>query len=194
MPYINQRTKQFGMSVEEMRQHYPNASVPEGVDYGEHIWYVPTNRPNHHPTDAVVELLPMDGMQVWSVVPGSARDIAAWLRQTLAAQYDTRMQVIAAGYPLSERESWPVQTEEARALESDPAAATPWIDAAALARGLDRLELAARIRAKDADYRQVHGLLTGTRQRIEDQIDAAADDALALSQIDVTVGWPAAPV
>lgn len=182
------------MSVEEMRQHYPNASVPEGVDYGEHIWYVPTNRPNHHPTDAVVELLPMDGMQVWSVVPGSARDIAAWLRQTLAAQYDTRMQVIAAGYPLSERESWPVQTEEARALESDPAAATPWIDAAALARGLDRLELAARIRAKDADYRQVHGLLTGTRQRIEDQIDAAADDALALSQIDVTVGWPAAPV
>ncbi|KAA9149677.1 hypothetical protein F3K36_33580 [Delftia sp. BR1] len=104
------------------------------------------------------------------------------------------MQVIAAGYPLSERESWPVQTEEARALEADPAAATPWIDAAALARGLDRLVLAKRIREKDDKYRQVHGLLTGTRQRIEDQIDAAADDALALSQIDVAAGWPAAPV
>lgn len=47
--------------------------------------------------------------------------------------------------------------------------------------------------AKDDKYRQVHGLLTGTRQRIEDQIDAAADDALALSQIDVAAGWPAAP-
>lgn len=122
-----------------------------------------------------------------------AAEIAVALRQALAAEYRRRIQVIAAGYPLSERESWPVQTEEARALESDPAAATPWIDAAALARGLDRLVLAKRIREKDDKYRQVHGLLTGTRQRIEDQIDAA-DDALALSQIDVTVGWPAAPV
>ncbi|MEJ8292902.1 hypothetical protein WKI45_08725 [Delftia tsuruhatensis] len=123
-----------------------------------------------------------------------AAEIAAALRQALAAEYRRRMQVIAAGYPLSERESWPVQTEEARALEADPAAATPWIDAAAPARGLDRLVLAERIRAKDDAYRQVHGLLTGTRQRIEDQIDAAADDAAALSLIDVTVGWPAAPV
>ncbi len=119
-----------------------------------------------------------------------AAEIAAGLRQALTAEYDTRIQVIAAGYPLSERESWSVQTQEARVMESDPAAATPWIDAAALARGLDRLELAARIRAKDADYRQVHGLLTGTRQRIEDQIDAVADDALELSQINVAAGWP----
>ncbi len=123
-----------------------------------------------------------------------AAEIAAGLRQALAAEYRRRIQVIAAGYPLSERESWPVQTEEARALEADPEAATPWIDAAALARGLDRLVLAERIRAKDDAYRQVHGLLTGTRQRIEDQIDAVAEDALALSQIDVAVGWPAAPV
>lgn len=123
-----------------------------------------------------------------------AVELAATLRQALAAEYRRRMQVIAAGYPLSERESWPVQTQEARALEADPAAATPWIDAAALARGLDRLVLAERIRAKDDAYRQVHGLLTGTRQRIEDQIEAVADDAVALSQIDVAAGWPAAPV
>ncbi len=123
-----------------------------------------------------------------------AAEIAAALRQALAVEYRRRIQVIAAGYPLSERESWPVQTEEARALESDLAAGTPWIDAAALARGLDRLVLAERIREKDDKYRQVHGLLTGTRQRIEDQIDAAADDALALSQIDVAAGWPQAPV
>lgn len=123
-----------------------------------------------------------------------AAEIAADLRLALAAEYRRRIQVIAAGYPLSERESWPVQTEEARALEADSAAASPWIDAAAAARGLDRLVLAERIRSKDDAYRQVHGLLTGTRQRIEDQIDAVADDALALSQIDVAAGWPAAPV
>lgn len=129
------------------------------------------------------------GMPLPAELP-PAPEIGAALRQALAAEYRRRIQVIAAGYPLSERESWPVQTEEARALESDPAAATPWIDAAAAARGLDRLVLAERIRAKDDAYRQVHGLLTGTRQRIEDQIDAVAVDAQALSQIDVTVGWP----
>ena len=123
-----------------------------------------------------------------------AAEIAAGLRLALAAEYRRCIQVIAAGYPLSERESWPVQTEEARALETDPAAATPWIDAAAAARGLDRLVLAERIRAKNDAYRQVHGLLTGTRQRIEDQIDATADDALALSQINVAAGWPPSPV
>jgi hypothetical protein len=123
-----------------------------------------------------------------------AAEIAAGLRLALAAEYREHIQVIAAGYPLSERESWPVQTEEARALAADPEAATPWIDAAALARGLDRLVLAERICEKDDKYRQVHGLLTGTRQRIEDQIDAAADDAVVLSQIDVAAGWPAAPV
>jgi hypothetical protein len=119
-----------------------------------------------------------------------AAEIATGLRQALAAEYRRRMQVIAAGYPLSERESWPVQTEEAMALEANPAAATPWIDAAALARGLDRAVLAKRILAKDAKYRQIHGELTGTRQRIEDQIDVHAEDAEALSKIDVTAGWP----
>ncbi|MGQ8880760.1 hypothetical protein ACUTR7_24825 [Delftia sp. NA_296.1] len=120
----------------------------------------------------------------------SAAEIAAGMRGALAAEYRRRMQVIAAGYPLSERESWSVQTEEARELEADTAASTPWINAAAAARGLDRLVLAKRILAKDAKYRQIHGELTGTRQRIEDQIDALAGDAEALSKIDVTVGWP----
>lgn len=119
-----------------------------------------------------------------------APEIAASLRQALAAEYRKHIQIIAAGYPLSERESWPVQTEEARALESDATAGTPWIDAAALARGLDRVVLAKRILAKDSKYRQIHGELTGTRQRIEDQIDALAGDAEALSKIDVTAGWP----
>lgn len=121
-------------------------------------------------------------------------ELAAELRQALALEYDQRMQIIAAGYPTSERESWPVQTEEGRALAADPAAATPWIDAAALARGIDRAELAQRICAKDDAYRQIHGALTGTRQRIEDQIDAAGDDAEALSLIDVGAGWPLSPV
>lgn len=122
--------------------------------------------------------------------PPEVAEIEEMLRASLSNEYRNRMQVIAAGYPLSERESWPVQTEEARKLDADPLAITPWIDAAAQARGLNRSELAARIRAKDDAYRVVHGLLTGTRQRIEDAIAAASGDAQALSLIDVTAGWP----
>ena len=116
------------------------------------------------------------------------------LLAALSEEYGRRMHVLADGYPLAERESWPVQTQEARALTADPATATPWIDAAALARGIDRVELAQRICAKDDAYRQIHGALTGTRQRIEDQIDAAGDDVEALSLIDVGAGWPLSPV
>lgn len=90
----------------------------------------------------------------------------------------------------SERESWPVQTSEAYALVADPQSSTPWIDAASAARGLDRLELAQRIVAKDAQYRVYSGTLSGVRQRIEDQIDEAVDDLAALQVIDVTAGWP----
>lgn len=112
------------------------------------------------------------------------------LRTALTAEYERRMQAIAAGYPPSERESWPVQTSEAYALVADATASTPWIDAAATARGLDRLELAQRIVAKDAQYRIISGTLSGVRQRIEDQIDAVGDDQAALQAIDVTQGWP----
>ena len=112
------------------------------------------------------------------------------LRTALTAEYERRMQAIAAGYPPSERESWPVQTSEAYALLADPQASTPWIDAASAARGLDRVELAQRIVAKDAQYRVYSGTLSGVRQRIEDQIDAAGDDQAALQVIDVTQGWP----
>jgi uncharacterized protein YPO0396 len=112
------------------------------------------------------------------------------LQTALSAEYEQRMQVIAAGYPRSERESWHVQTSEARALIADAQALTPWIDGAAAARQIDRLVLAQRIAAKDDAYRAIHGALTGARQRIEDLIDAAGDDARALELIDVLAGWP----
>lgn len=77
----------------------------------------------------------------WSYAEGQwiVRDEAAWaehvarreaaaaqamvsaLRTELFAEYERRTQAISAGYPDSERESWPVQISEARALQADPA-------------------------------------------------------------------------
>lgn len=120
----------------------------------------------------------------------AAAGLASDLRTTLAQEYERRCAQISAAYPSSERESWPVQTSEARALQADPAAFTPWIDAAAAARGIDRVHLAARIVALDSAYRAIHGALTGARQRIDAHIDAAAGDLDALSAINVAQGWP----
>ena len=158
--------------------------------------------PEYNPiTHATREVNPemVDGkwLQKWEVFALSEQDaqvkleeLLAAKRSALTAEYERRMQAIASGYPPSERESWPVQTEEAKALLADPTAPTPWIDAAATARELDRVELAQRIADKDAQYRVISGTLSGVRQRIEDQIDAAGGDQAALQVIDVTQGWP----
>lgn len=108
----------------------------------------------------------------------------------LANEYDTRVQALAAGYSQYERESWPVQSLEAAAYVADPQTLTPWLDAASAARGIDKTELAARVLAMDTAYRQIHGALTGHRQKLWDQI-AAAQTAEDIAAIDVTVGWPA---
>lgn len=138
-----------------------------------------------------------DWCQAWEVYPLPAEEIesnrvakAVQLRMDLRAEYERRTAQIANPYPPSERESWPVQISEARELQADPAAITPWINAAATARGMDRAELAARIVALDTAYRTIHGALTGARQRIEGLIDAAAEDLAALVAIDVKAGWP----
>ena len=163
-----------------------------------HVLRVPPENIFPAQTAALYFTCPVDVEVGWTFADGvfsqppriSPQLTADQLRTALNAEYERRMQAIAAGYPPSERESWPVQTSEAYALLADPQASTPWIDAAATARGLDRLELAQRIVSKDAQYRVFSGTLSGVRQRIEDAIDAAAGDAQALQAIDVTAGWP----
>ena len=194
-----------GLPIEWDENNYCSAFVLESDGKSEDFRVFPfytAAEPTHDKfTQGVRETDPIfvDGRwtQNWDVYSLTEQEISAKLaelvaenRTALTTEYERRMQAIAAGYPPSERESWPVQTSEAYALLADPQASTPWIDAAASARGLDRVELAQRIVAKDAQYRVISGTLSGVRQRIEDQIDAAGDDQAALKAIDVTQGWP----
>lgn len=117
------------------------------------------------------------------------------------AEYIKHMGEIANPYPVHERESWPVQLQEANLLLSYAGAAvpipdtvkTPWIDQCAHQRGLDRVELAQRIVAKDEDYRTVSGFLTGVRQWHEDCINlllSEGEDARdQLENYDHLQGW-----
>ena len=163
-----------------------------------HVLRVPPENIFPAQTAALYMACPEDVDVGWTFADGvfqppprlSPQLTAGQLRTALTAEYERRMQAIAEGYPPSERESWPVQTSEAYALLADANASTPWIDAAATARAIDRIELAQRIVSKDLQYRVYSGTLSGVRQRIEDQIDAAGDDQSALKAIYVTQGWP----
>ena len=137
----------------------------------------------------------------------SLLDLASIAQSQVNAEYTKRMGAIAEAYPLHERESWPVQLQEANLLllYADTAVPvpetvkTPWIDQCAHQRGLDRMELAARIVANDEGYRTVSGFLTGVRQWHEDCIDMLLQDGEdareALQGYDYLQGWEqSAPV
>ena len=136
----------------------------------------------------VVEVIPVPEPGPEPELP-TIKQVKADLQARVNSQYAQRMSAVALPYPQYERESWPIQLQEAQALAADPAAATPWIDACATQRGLECSELAQRILAKDSAYRLISGQLTGARQAHEDAINALQDLAV-LQLYDVTTLWP----
>lgn len=149
-----------------------------------------------------------DGDQrgTWGVSIKSLQELASAALAQVNAEYTKRMGAIADAYPVHERESWPVQLQEANLLLSyadvvpiPETVKTPWIDQCAHQRGLDRMELAARIVAKDEGYRTVSGFLSGVRQWHEDCIAMLLQDGEdareALLGYDHLQGWEqSAPV
>jgi hypothetical protein len=93
---------------------------------------------------------------------------------------DQLLAELSASYPEREVASWPQQVKEAEALQADETAATPLLDTLAAARGIERADLAARVRAKAGAYALASGAIIGARQRIEDLL-AAAEDAVAVA-------------
>lgn len=112
----------------------------------------------------------------WSKVQTTAPtldDLRAAKEAEINAGYAAAAAALAQDYPDSERETWPVQIMESAAVLAGSDDATPWIDAAAPARGITREELATKIRDMDLQYRQIIGALTGKRQALRDLTLAA---------------------
>jgi hypothetical protein len=93
--------------------------------------------------------------------------------------FTTQMATIVNGYPEFEIASWSKQESEARSVLSNAISSTPLIDALALARGLDKSELVARIIAKADMFAVVSGQLIGYRQSLEDAVLALPSDCTA---------------
>lgn len=93
------------------------------------------------------------------------------------SMYELSACMLKAGYPPSEIDTWGIQREEALAWNLDNSRPTPWIDNAALVRGIDRVELATRIVRNTGMFASASSFLTGRRQGIEDAITAATTQA-----------------
>lgn len=104
--------------------------------------------------------------------------------------YEEATARLAEGYPENEQKSWATQVKEADIILAGGLEPTPWVDAAAQARGITREALASSIKQNDTLYRQAHGRLTGIRQALRDQIDGytepTEDSLRAIAEID----WP----
>lgn len=89
------------------------------------------------------------------------------------ALYQQAIATLTPTYPDDERLTFDKQEQEARAWLTDNSTPTPFVDALAAGRQMDKSELVGRIIAKADAFAVASGLLTGQRQRYEDLLDAA---------------------
>lgn len=108
------------------------------------------------------------------LTPEEIKQIAQW---RIMAAYANAVSQLTGGYPLDEMLSWYKQEAEARAWVADNLVATPWIDAAATARGIPKANMVAFIIGNADAFAPLHGALTGKRQLLRDQIEALGEFA-----------------
>lgn len=87
--------------------------------------------------------------------------------------YQQAISTLTLTYPNDERLTFDKQEQEARAWLADNSASTPFVDALASGRQMNKAELVSRIIAKADAFAIASGLLTGQRQRYEDLLDLA---------------------
>lgn len=80
---------------------------------------------------------------------------------------------VTKNYPELEKDTWPTQNYEVKQWLANPEAPTPWVNIAAAARGIDRIDYLNRSHAKAQQFEAVSAHLTGLRQKYEDAIKAA---------------------
>ncbi|WON73742.1 hypothetical protein [Nitrosospira sp. Is2] len=109
-------------------------------------------------------------------VPPGARQMTAAAFARIDSAYEAAVKAMTKSYPGDEVGSWPQQEAEARAWLMDSRASTPWIDAAATGRGIDKAALIDKIITKASLFTPAHGQLTGKRQKLRDEIIALGDN------------------
>lgn len=202
MNYIRIGTGEYPVSLEMIRSRHPNIllpAVPAAADMAalSYVEVVQTPRPVPAADEHIIEVSPvLDGTvwrQTWDVIENgkTLEQLKAEKIVAINAGYESAIAGITAGYPPSERLTWEIQRGEALAWQADEDADTPWLDTAAAARGIPRLEYIQRTLAKINQFALATAYLTGQRQKLEDQCKAAAS-ANAVAAVQVVYTLPSA--
>lgn len=88
---------------------------------------------------------------------------------------DRRIQELASQYTQTERETWPVQVDEAKAFKSEPKTPTPMLTPLANARGITVDEMADRVLSIAATTAAATGEIMGAATKIK-SMDPIPDD------------------
>lgn len=120
--------------------------------------------------------------QIYAACPRIRDDLAAQIR--LVGNY--RLGMLATPYMDRERETWTIQMMEAMAVDADPAAATPYIDGIAAARGIPREQLLEYVMGNVRLYLPASAAILGQQQALLDKIysEQSVEKLLATT-------WPA---
>lgn len=112
--------------------------------------------------------------------PESLGSVKSRKLNEINSAYEQAIATLTPTYPDDERLTFDKQEQEARAWLADNSTPTPFVDALAVGRQMDKAELVSRIIAKADAFALASGSLTGQRQRYEDLLDAAETaDAVA---------------
>ncbi len=91
--------------------------------------------------------------------------------------FESMVRTHVEGYSKTEITSWDRQEKEARAWKADNAAITPLIDSITSARGMDKDAFCDKVIVNADNFSAIVGDLLGQKQRIEDQVKVATDNA-----------------
>lgn len=115
----------------------------------------------------------------WKYVPPvePGQDVDTLRKNKLAevmTGYSAAFAPIETIYPTEERETWPIQLEEARAVLADPTTETPMLSILVALRGLGETvaDFAQVVMANNAMYRQFAAFITGQQQRMFREVNA----------------------
>lgn len=158
----------------------PNEFVATAEQYNNPAFWMPSGTGLISTADAAAQLLQQARI--------AKLDEANSKAQALADQ-------LTAGYPEFERATWRDQKVEALAWDADNTKPTPYIDALALQRGIDRVLYLQKTVAKVTTYQDTAQKLVGQRQKYVDQITAITvgpapgypDEASAKAALDAIV-------
>lgn len=97
-------------------------------------------------------------------------DLKAAKLSDINTAFEQEAKALTAGYPESERLTWPVQQAEALAFIADVSAPTPYLDMLAASRGISPAEMRGRTIEQTQLFLWASAEMVGKRQRLRDEV------------------------